>query len=75
MFRYVKGVFDYSFYFHNYPTRPRNSICFHGYVDSVWAGDIDRKRSTSGYVFKMFGVVISWMSKQKDVDISSMKNS
>ena len=36
-------------------------------MDSDWAGDIDSRRSTSGYVFTMFGGAISWMSKQQPV--------
>jgi hypothetical protein len=35
----------------------------HGFVDINWARDMDRRRSTSGYVFKMFGGEINWMSK------------
>ena len=35
------------------------------FVDLDWAGDIDRRRSTIGYVFTMFGGAISWMSKQQ----------
>ena len=36
-------------------------------MDSDWAGDIDHGRSTSSYVFTMFGGAISWMSKQQHV--------
>ena len=39
----------------------------HGFVDVDWAGDLDRRRSTSGYVFNLFGGAISWMSKRHDV--------
>ena len=38
-------------------------VCIHGFVDLDWAGDIDLRRSTSAYVFTMFGGAISWMSK------------
>jgi hypothetical protein len=31
------------------------------------AGDMDRIRSTSGYVFNLFGGEISWMSKRQAV--------
>jgi hypothetical protein len=37
----------------------------HVFVDADWAGDMDQRRSTTGYVFKMFGGAINWMSKQK----------
>ena len=32
-----------------------------------WAGDIDSIRSTSGYVFNLFGGDISWMSNRQAV--------
>ena len=38
-----------------------------GYVDSNWAKDVDRRRSTSGYVFQLFGGAISWIRKQQVV--------
>jgi hypothetical protein len=31
------------------------------------SGDLDRRRSTSGYVFNLFGEAISWMSKRQVV--------
>ena len=37
------------------------------FVDSDSTGDIDHRRSTSGYVFTMFGGAISWMSKRQPV--------
>jgi hypothetical protein len=39
-------------------------VDIHGFVDADWAGDLDRRRSTSGYVFNLFGGAISWMSKR-----------
>ena len=40
-------------------------IC--GFVDAYWAGDLDQRRSTSGYVFSLFGGAASWMSKRQSV--------
>ena len=46
----------------------------HGFVDFDWVGDIDSRLSTSGYVFRLFGGAISWMSrKQFVVALSSTK--
>jgi hypothetical protein len=39
-------------------------VDIHGFVDADSAGDLDRRRSTSGYVFNLFGGGISWMSKR-----------
>ena len=39
----------------------------HGFVDVDWAGDLDQRRSTNGYVFSLFGGAISWMSKKQTV--------
>jgi hypothetical protein len=39
----------------------------HEFVDTDWARDIDRKRSTSGYVFNVFGGGIDWMRKRQAV--------
>ena len=38
-----------------------------GFVDADWVGDLDQRRSTSGYVFSLFGGTVSWMSKRQSV--------
>ena len=38
-----------------------------GFFDVDWAGDLDQRRSTTGYVFSLFGGAVSWMSKRKFV--------
>lgn len=41
-------------------------------MDSDWAGDLDNRKSTSGFVFTMYGGAISWNSKrQATVALSS----
>ena len=39
-------------------------VYIHGFVDADWARDLNRRRSTNGYVFNMFGGAISWISKR-----------
>ena len=39
----------------------------HCFIDANWVGDLDCRRSTSGYVFNLFGGVVSWMSKRQFV--------
>ncbi|KAH9689341.1 Integrase catalytic domain-containing protein [Citrus sinensis] len=38
-----------------------------GYVDSDFAGDLDKRKSTTGYVFTLAGAAISWVSKLQTV--------
>jgi hypothetical protein len=42
-------------------------VNIHEFVDADWVGDLDRRISTSGYVFNLFGGAISWMSKRQAV--------
>ena len=42
-----------------------------GFFDADWAGDLDQRRSTSGYVFSLFGDSVSWMSKTQYVVVLS----
>jgi phosphoribosyl-AMP cyclohydrolase len=42
-------------------------VDIHGFVDVDWAGDMDHRRSRSGYVFNLFGGAINWMSKRQVV--------
>ena len=37
------------------------------YVDADWAGDNNDRKSTSGYVIRLFNNVIDWKSRKKNV--------
>ena len=37
------------------------------FVDADWAGALNQRRSTSGYVFSLFGGAVSWMIKRQSV--------
>ena len=60
LFIYLRGTIDFSIRYHgNF-----EDIGVHSFVDFDWPGDINDRRSTSGYVFKLFGGVVSWMSRK-----------
>jgi hypothetical protein len=65
--RYLQATPNHGLKF----TREEGSrIC--GYTDADWAGDIESRRSTSGYVFMRNGGCIRWESqKQRSVALSS----
>ena len=62
----MHGTSDYALC---YQGRPRLDIVLdiHGFVDVYWIGDLDQRRSISGYVFNLFGGAVSWMSKKQYV--------
>jgi hypothetical protein len=72
LLEYVKNTHHYGLRY----TRPTGEIqlegLLHGYSDADWAGQVEDRRSTSGYVFKLAGGPISWQSKtQKSVALST----
>lgn len=58
--RYLKGTIDYKLIYEK-----GNNNDLHGYCDSDWASDIDKRRSCTGYLFKMSGGAITWSSKRQ----------
>ena len=62
VFRYLCGTSDYGLCYQGRPGLER-VLDIHGFVDAEWAGDLDQRRSKSGYVFSLFGGAVSWMSK------------
>lgn len=64
--RYLRGTAGYALYFR------KNNSGLQGYVDADMAGDLDGRKSTTGYVYTMGGTAISWVSKlQKIVALST----
>jgi len=57
--RYLTGTLDYGITFAGGDTTVI------GYCDADFAGDLDTRRSTTGYVFIMNGGAISWQSKRQ----------
>lgn len=64
--RYLAGTLDYGI------TYDGKKEGFEGFCDSDYAGDLDSRRSTTGYVFVMNGGAISWSSRlQPTVAVST----
>jgi hypothetical protein len=59
--RYLRGTSDYCITYNS----GYELVC--GYVDSDFAGDLDKRSSTSGYVFTLAVGAISWMSKLQNI--------
>jgi hypothetical protein len=66
VFRYLRGTTSYGLCYKG-RSRLENVVDIHGFVDADWVGDLDLRKSTSGYVFNLFGGAISWMSKRQVV--------
>ncbi|XP_059073514.1 secreted RxLR effector protein 161-like [Cryptomeria japonica] len=67
VFRYLKSTSQYALCYYGNSDRSKRSISIRGFVDSDRAGDIDNRRSTSGYIFLVNGGAVSWMSKRQVV--------
>ena len=60
--RYVKGTKMFGIL---YNVSEHSDLV--GYTDSDWAGSVDDRKSTSGYVFHMGSGAISWASKKQSI--------
>ena len=58
--RYLKGTIDFGILFRSQGTKE----CV-GFSDADWAGDLDNRKSTSGYLFQISGEAITWKSKKQ----------
>ncbi|KAE8680647.1 hypothetical protein F3Y22_tig00111372pilonHSYRG00031 [Hibiscus syriacus] len=59
--RYIKGTSNIALCYRG------SNLLINGYVDSDYAGDFDKSKSTTGYVFKIAGGAVSWVSKLQSV--------
>ena len=60
IFRYLKGTSELWLL---YKRETDSEIS--GYSDADWAGDLNDRKSTSGYLFKLGSAAISWKSKKQ----------
>lgn len=61
--RYLKGTLEFGIQY----KREKQNEALIAYTDSDYAGDLDDRRNTSGYVFFLAGGAISWSSKKQPV--------
>ena len=64
--RYAKGTTGLMLTY-----RRSDSLEIKGYSDADYAGDVDDRKSTSGYVFTLAGGAISWKSFKQTIMASS----
>lgn len=61
--RYVKGTSSMKFIYEKQSDM--------GYADADWGSSLDDRKSTSGYIFYVFGNPISWSSKKQSTVATS----
>jgi hypothetical protein len=59
--QYLRGTSNYCITYNG------SSYLLCGYVDSDFVANLDKKRSTSGYVFTLASGTVSWMSKIQNI--------
>ncbi|XP_041025510.1 secreted RxLR effector protein 161-like [Juglans microcarpa x Juglans regia] len=62
IFRYLQGIKEFGLFYKN----GEKSYLF-GFTDSDYAGDLDDRKGTSGYVFMMGTGAVSWSSKKQPI--------
>ncbi|KAK0603198.1 hypothetical protein LWI29_002398 [Acer saccharum] len=60
--RYLKGTIDYGIFYKK--SGNKELVAF---TDSDYAGDLEDRKSTSGYVFILSGGAVSWSSKKQPI--------
>ena len=60
--RYLRGTMDYGIWY-----KRGGAGELQVYTDSDFAGDIDSRKSTSGYVFLMDNAAVAWLSKKQPI--------
>ena len=72
LLRYLSGTLDLGLKFRPQMTPSLDvQIQLTGYCDSDWAGDIDTRKSVTGYVLTIAGTAISWYTKKQGVTAQS----
>ena len=67
--RYIRGTSDVALYY------GESEFTVRDYVDSDFTRDLNKRKSTTGYVFTFAGGVVSWVSKLQIVEALSTTES
>ncbi|CAA0842073.1 Uncharacterized mitochondrial protein AtMg00810 [Striga hermonthica] len=59
--RHLRGTIEKCLYFR------KGDLKLQGYVDADFGGEVDHRRSTTGYVFTIGATVVSWMSRIQNI--------
>lgn len=62
IFRYIQGTISHGLFY----SSSQNSHLV-GYSDSDWGGDLDDRKSTTGFVFFMGNTAFTWFSKKQPI--------
>ncbi|XP_045797512.1 secreted RxLR effector protein 161-like [Trifolium pratense] len=60
--RYLKGTLSFGLV---YKSKCKTDMKLEGYCDSDYVGDLDDRKSTTGFVFMLGSGAISWSSKKQ----------
>jgi len=60
--RYIKGTLTNGIFYAN-----NNDVELVRYTDCDWGGDIETRKSTSGYTFHLGASAVSWYSKKQPI--------
>lgn len=61
--RYLKGTKNQKLCYQ----KDSEKCDLHGFSDADWASDIDKRRSCTGFVFRLCGAAISWKSQRQSI--------
>jgi hypothetical protein len=61
LLRYIRGTSDLCLVYNG----DSGKRIIQGYADADWGGDLDTRRSTTGYLFKVWGGLVAWKSKRQ----------
>lgn len=65
--KYLKGTIDYGLHFN----KKQKTLSLCGYSDADFAGDIETRKSTTGFIVIWSGCVVSWCSQRQSTVATS----